>query len=41
MFFNVNLCKLISKLTAKAAKDDYAAIIRVIKVLKRIKIEDF
>lgn len=39
MFFK--MFKLISKLTAKVAKDHYSVIIRIIKVLKRLKIEDF
>ncbi len=33
--------KQISKLTTKVAKEHYSAIIRIIKVLKRLKIEDF
>lgn len=39
MFFK--MFKQISKLTAKVAKDHYSAIIRIIKVLKRIKTEYF
>jgi hypothetical protein len=33
--------KLIPELTAKVTKDNLNAMIRTIKVLKRIKIEDF
>jgi hypothetical protein len=33
--------KLIPELTAKVTKDNLSAMIRTIKVLKRIKIEDF
>jgi len=33
--------KLISELTAKVTKDNYTAVIGILKVLKRIKIFDF
>jgi len=39
MFFK--MFKQISKLTTKVAKEHYSAIIRIIKILKRLKIEDF
>ncbi len=40
-FFTRNFFKLISELTAKGTKDNLNAMIRTIKVLKRVKIEDF
>jgi hypothetical protein len=38
---NHRMFKLIPELTAKVTKDNLNAMIRTIKVLKRIKIEDF
>ncbi len=40
-FFNRNFFKLISELTAKVTKDNLNAMITTIKVLTRVKIEDF